>query len=481
MALLLTAGALPLASGHLADISVQRYSGELPLGFTTSWGVVGRIGDSAQNPGPRPWEVSASRLVGSPAAASESANYPWPNAGQKDWEITYSAATGLVTFSLDSASVSHTTTAPASTLSHLLLRVRSTTTSAVRLQNLVLDGTSLADVVEASSSVGTVNTLLITSPNHFQKSFVLKGKAKFDWSTSSPPTDSALLFSIAAGTAGGQQVVFDEFGGNLASADNSGTFTETFTGRVTASFPEASFPGHRLRVVMTGAASGAFERALTATDVATLAEPAFGTDGWKVWTGTENDGTLLFRFRYAYAAGAPVGTYSFAVSLLSSTGSLVASGPTDGTTLSAFSRVTVQGAVHLDGTAVSGGSWGGWAAAPGDTMVVSPTFLKLVNTGEKTNPTVVVDFTEAAFLGPDTTIAIPLNGNLRFAWWEDTTPATTSPAEGTYVPGSLSPDGSITFSFTGKGNVIYVRYLLASLPPVLPAQGYQATFTVTEV
>lgn len=163
-------------------------------------------------------------------------------------------------------------------------------------------------------------------------------------------------------------------------------------------------------------------------------------------------------------------------------GAQASSGPAT-VTLVPFSLISVAAApVTADGTPVVGGAWGGWQAAPGAEQVTSTNYLKLTNDGDEAQTRVVIDFTESAFAGvEDAEFRIPINKNVAFGWWEDTTPLASAPNEKSFEFLPASVDGSVTVSFTGKGNIIYVGYRIAEFPAVLPKQSYGAAFTVTEL
>jgi hypothetical protein len=145
------------------------------------------------------------------------------------------------------------------------------------------------------------------------------------------------------------------------------------------------------------------------------------------------------------------------------------------------SQVTVSASpVNWTGVAQPG-SWGAWNASPGATFVNATNYLKLTNVGPLARPKVVVDFNELSFAGTtDAAYTVAIANNVDFAWWEDTTPASTSPSQGTYA-WTASADGSTTFQFNAVGDVTYVTYRVKALPDVLRDQPYAATFTVTEL
>ncbi len=146
-------------------------------------------------------------------------------------------------------------------------------------------------------------------------------------------------------------------------------------------------------------------------------------------------------------------------------------------------EITVQAnPARWDGSPDVGNAWGGWNAEAGAANAPSTNYLKLVNTGTVPNPTVVIGFSATTFVGStDPAFAIPLSNNIEFTWWEDTTPGSSSPSEGTYVWRDGGPSASITVQFTATGNVIYAAYRIKMMPPIMLVQSYGASFTVTEL
>lgn len=303
-----------------------------------------------------------------------------------------------------------------------------------------------------------------------------------------PDAESSILDTAAveggAGTTGGNVgnavPTVPELTADRTTGDNSGAFVVTFSGVAADDNTEH----HLDRIVLSSAPSGVLAtRAITELEIAQVDEPAsFGADGWKVWGGAVNDGRLSFRYRHTFPLGMPAGVYAVTAAAFDKVNATGASTPSS-VTLTRFSLITVSPTpVGANGTPQAGAAWGGWSAAPGAQNVQSANWLKLVNDGDKPDAAVVIDFTEASFAGrQDPSFSIPLNGNVQFAWWEDKTPGTTSPSEGTFTFGPTSAEGTTTVSFTGKGNVIYVTYRVVSLPKPLPVQTYGASFTVTEL
>lgn len=214
---------------------------------------------------------------------------------------------------------------------------------------------------------------------------------------------------------------------------------------------------------------------------AAASEPAgFGADGFKVWTGSSPvDGLLFFRWRVALPDGTPPGLETVSASE-GNPGSVAWSAPL-ALNVTKTAQVAVASApVSWEGVAQPNASWGAWTATPGATSVVAANYLKITNVGALARPKVVLDFNELAFIGAnDPAYAVPVNGNVDFAWWEDATPSVTSPSEGTYA-WTTSADGSATLQFNGVNDVIYVTYRVKQLPAVLASQPYAATFTLTD-
>lgn len=303
-----------------------------------------------------------------------------------------------------------------------------------------------------------------------------------------PDTESSIIetagVSGGSGTTGGvvgnAPPTVPEFASDRTTGDNGGGFQVVFTGAVA----DANTERHVDRVVVASVPAGVLAtRKVHETEVGLADEPAdFGADGFKVWGGVPNDGRVHFRYRHTFPIGTPAGAYAVTATAADKVNATGASLPVT-VTLTRFSLITVAPApVGLDGAPLAGQAWGGWNAMPGARDVESVNFVKLVNDGDQPNAAVVIDFTESAFVGAeDPAFSIPLNGNVQFAWWEDATPGVTAPAEGAFTFGPASAEGGTTVTFSGKGNVIYVKYRILSLPSPLPMQAYGASFTVTEL
>lgn len=296
--------------------------------------------------------------------------------------------------------------------------------------------------------------------------------------------DTAAVQGGAGGSGGSvanSAPAISNFSADRTQGDNDGSLVVVFSGTTFDRNTEAQIA--TLRVNGSGPVAFSSLHAVTPAERLATSEPgSFGADGWKVWGGTARDGAIHWRYRQAFPAFTPAGAYDFRATATDTPGLSGSSGALT-VTLRAFSLITVQAApVNQQGLPIAGASWGGWTAEAGARDVASTNFLKIVNDGDSPDARVVIDFTEAGFLGvEDANFSVPIDGNVHFGWWEDTTPALTSPAEGTFPHGAASPNGAVTLQFTGKGNVIYVTYRLAALPDVLAMQSYGATFTVTEL
>lgn len=300
--------------------------------------------------------------------------------------------------------------------------------------------------------------------------------------------DDTLTQQAVAGGAGGSggavansPPAVTAFTADRTGGDNDGSLVVVFSG---AAFdPNTEMQVARLRVSATGPAALGSTHEVTPAERLAGTEPAeFGPDGWKVWTAAPRDGVLQWKYRQAFPAFTPAGSYAFVANATDLPGRSGLSAPVV-VTLRAFSLIEVGGApVDLQGIPLAGQTWGGWTAEANATGVASANYLKIVNGGDASAAAVVVDFTETAFQGAeDANFSVPIDGNLEFAWFEDTTPALTAPSEGAFTFLPAGPNGATTVTFSGKGNVIYVAYRIAKLPDVLPAQAYSAAFTVTEL
>ena len=267
----------------------------------------------------------------------------------------------------------------------------------------------------------------------------------------------------------------------VAAADVAGLVEDAVDGEVDRAHDVTDLA--TLEVRMTGPATLNAERTLKGADRSTT-EPGFDADGWKIWSGdTRSDGYLEVRFQHTYAAFAPSGTYTWTLTAEDKAGETITSQGVQ-VTVNPFTLIEVSSTpVLADGTPDTASGWGNWTAQPGASSVSSTNYIKLVNTGDLTDATVVVDFTDAAFTGANETneVTIPIDDNIRFAWFEDATPSITAPNEGSFDFGTTSSEGSVTLSFSGTGNVIYVAYQVVEMPDVLPIDTYSASYTVTEL
>ncbi len=215
-------------------------------------------------------------------------------------------------------------------------------------------------------------------------------------------------------------------------------------------------------------------------------------------TGGGTDYTLLGTGTLTIAAGATAGTIQLTivndslgesgetvtVTLSSPANAVLGTTPAHAYTILNDDPVLQVAAdpVNAAGAAQIGASWGGWLADPGATDVVATNYLKITNIGVVSTQGVTIDFSNTTFAASsDPLETIALDGNIRFASFEDTSPGTTAPNQGTYSFGSVSASGSVTLAFTGSGNILYVAYRLDSLPSLLSDQDYRASYTASAV
>lgn len=290
--------------------------------------------------------------------------------------------------------------------------------------------------------------------------------------------------SGSAGAVGGSvknsAPTVTSFAPSATTGENRGGFVVVFTGAIRE--PNAESQLQNLTVAATGPLALSTNHAVTNAEKTAATEPnEFGADGFKVWTGTPNDGILNFKFQQSFPAFTPAGAYTFMARATDAPGLSGASAPV-AITLTAFSDITINPTpVSATGAPLAGQNWGQWEAEPGAANVEAANYVKLVNTGDVANSRVVVDF-DGAFVGAtNRQFTIPVGNNVQFAWWEDTSPAATSPNEGAYDWKPANSEGTVTVQFTGKGNVIYVTYRIVQLPGVLEQQSYGIAFTVTEL
>lgn len=269
---------------------------------------------------------------------------------------------------------------------------------------------------------------------------------------------TVLTFSTTAGDHNSNQQY--EFSGTVDDRNREADITE-----LSVSF--TSSPG--------GAASLPGTRTVVAGDLTTESEPSYGSDNWKVWNEAANNGVLHFKFRYTYSVA---GLHTFRISVKDEgAAQFDATKDVSKTVLSKLGFV--NNPFGADGSELSGANWGAWTAEPGATNVEGQNFFKVQNTGATDAQQFTIQFDSASFTGANGE-TISINGNIQFAFFQDTTPSTTAPSEGgTYTCGSSDADGAETFTFSARSNIIYVKYCLASIPAPLKDQAYTATFTIT--
>lgn len=139
--------------------------------------------------------------------------------------------------------------------------------------------------------------------------------------------------------------------------------------------------------------------------------------------------------------------------------------------------------VLANGVPDSGSNWGAWAALPGATHVEGVNYLQIRNVGTIAAEQVTLSFdTDYFALVGDSSERINIDGNVYFASFQDTSPSTTAPNEGTFsFPGTPDGDGSITLTFSATQNYYYVTFKLGAIPDPLRDGVFTATITTTAV
>lgn len=302
--------------------------------------------------------------------------------------------------------------------------------------------------------------------------------------TSTPGGITQQSVSGSSGTVGGSvsnsAPTVQAFAQSATTGENRGGFVVVFSGSVKDKNTEAQIKN--VSIAGIGPAVLASSHEITVAERAATTEPAsFGGDGWKVWTGTVNDGVLNYQYQRTFPAFTPAGTYVFNLRVEDTPGQVGLSSALS-VVLTAFSDITISPTpVSATGAALTGANWGEWTAEAGATNVASSNYLKLVNTGDVANSRVVIDFAPTFIGASDENFTIPVASNVQFAFFEDTSPSTTAPNEGTFSFLTANADGSVTVPFTAQNNVIYVTYRIVQLPEILPVQSYGISFTVTEL
>lgn len=258
---------------------------------------------------------------------------------------------------------------------------------------------------------------------------------------------------------------------------NEGT-TVTLTGTVKDRNKEGDIQQIKVES-LAGPLAVSATRTVVAADVSATSEPGAFTAGWKVWnSGGTGDGVLSFKYQINFPSSGSAGAYTLRASVKDE--GALQTGPATDVALTVFQKITrAADPVAADGTAQVGARWGAWTADPGAVDTSTVNYLKITNTGTTATQSFTLDFTSTSFAGVTTaTETIAIDTNIRFAVWEDTSPGTSAPNEGSFTFGALSATGSVTASFTARNNIIYVAYQLASIPDPVVDQAYQSAYTV---
>jgi hypothetical protein len=272
-----------------------------------------------------------------------------------------------------------------------------------------------------------------------------------------------------------------------ASVDNSGGNNLTFNGSVFDANGEQDLQFLFVKGTTFNATNGVqtlgTNHTITGAERNQTSEPSsFASDGYKVWDCGGRDGVLCWKYNLPVPQFAQAGLYTFNVTTgkASSFGqSLVSQQLT--ATVTSFSQIDFAPfPVDASGNVLTGANWGGWNANPGDASVPSTNYLKLTNNGDVPNAKVQISFSGTAFTGTtDGSYTVPFAGNVQFQSCDAA--AGTAPSACTFSGWSAPNAGATTVTFQGKGHVLYVQYRVVSLPSVLMAQSYGATFTATEL
>lgn len=286
-----------------------------------------------------------------------------------------------------------------------------------------------------------------------------------------------VAYSAGGGVISNILPTVETFTHSLGANVNDGD-TDVFSGTVKDRNSEVDIVNIKIHTTSGPVVSVA--RAITAADIAQVAEPAGFTAGWKVWNPVAVDGEMSFKYQYTYPVGqSAVYVWRFSVQ----DEGAYQNGPAADITVTAEKRITIAADPVLgDGTADVGARFGAWTVDPGAANTPSNNYIMVTNTGLTNGQSFTLDYTDTNFIGvTDATKTIALDSNIQFAWWEDTTPGVTSPDEGSYVYGASSATGSVTPSFTVVDNIIYIKYRVVAINDPQKDQAYQAAYTVDPV
>lgn len=186
-ATLLSVMLTPVASAQLVATHLSSNSQLAAVLLDTSVVAQGRIGDRAAS---ATYERSLGPSTFSPAVTGQ---YNWPNGSPVDFRLDFDAGLNRITFTVGGQSQQYTPLADFT--DDLFIRTRAATSgSAVRIDQLILDGVSLSDSAQAANNA--IDVLWIRGAN-LRNGFTLTGKSTMTWSTQ--PSNSNLAYQLKLG------------------------------------------------------------------------------------------------------------------------------------------------------------------------------------------------------------------------------------------------------------------------------------------
>jgi hypothetical protein len=159
----------------------------------------GRIGNNAMN---GTHELNFHGInPANPTATSDQADFVWDNGTETDFELTYNALTGAVTYTVNGTTLN--ATANDNAVNDIFLRVRATQAdTSILLDNLFLDGEAIGDSLSVTGGGAWAEGMEYLRISDFTGDFKLTGTSTMTWGDTRP-NNSNLAYQIKVGTADG--------------------------------------------------------------------------------------------------------------------------------------------------------------------------------------------------------------------------------------------------------------------------------------
>lgn len=181
------------------DTTIKTRSGSYSCGGTTAFVAQGRIGDTLLSDHNQTYELSLSKSSTGNLGANESANYRWTNSKKTSFSLSYNSNSKTAQLTIDGTTVTHVTDF-SGMLTDIMIRANANLDNAgVTIDQLKLNGASVAGSVSTSQCSSSANVLQITAPGQLVGDFTLTGVATLTFSSTSSRKikNSELAFQIS--------------------------------------------------------------------------------------------------------------------------------------------------------------------------------------------------------------------------------------------------------------------------------------------